>query len=338
MKRIFLHLLIVLIAQVLFVQCTNKTNNTAGTSNKIPVIFDTDANNELDDQHALAYLLCNGNTFHVEGVTVNTTRNGGMIDEHYAEAERVIKLYGVEDRIPLYKGADGSFEEIKSYLDSTVFDGSDAVNFIIEAARKYEAEPLVLIAVGKLTNVALAVKKDPSIIKNIKLVWLGSNYPDPGEYNLDNDIPSMNYLLETDIPFEMVTVRYGKSTGTDAVKVTPEEIKENMPGLGPKVSEPVIGRHGGSFTTFGDYSVSLFAHAKMYGDPPSRALFDMAAVAIVKNPAWADSSSIPAPTMVDGQWVEQPDNERKIVIWENFKKDEIMEDFFGSMREGELVE
>ena len=29
----------------------------------IPVIFDTDANNELDDQHALAYLLLNDSTF-----------------------------------------------------------------------------------------------------------------------------------------------------------------------------------------------------------------------------------------------------------------------------------
>ena len=49
----------------------------------------------------------------------------------------------------------------------------------------------------------------------------------------------------------------------------------------------MTGRHGGAFTNFGDYSVDLFEHIDLYGDPPSRALFDMAAVAIVKNPAWA---------------------------------------------------
>jgi hypothetical protein len=38
------------------------------------VILDTDANNELDDQHAIAYLLFNGQVFDVEGITVNRTR------------------------------------------------------------------------------------------------------------------------------------------------------------------------------------------------------------------------------------------------------------------------
>ena len=32
-------------------------------SSRIRVIFDTDTNNEVDDQHALAYLLFNGNAF-----------------------------------------------------------------------------------------------------------------------------------------------------------------------------------------------------------------------------------------------------------------------------------
>ncbi|MGB5481090.1 MAG: hypothetical protein WBM91_08435, partial [Eudoraea sp.] len=40
------------------------------TSSKLKVIFDSDANNELDDQHALAYLLFNGDTFEVDAVTV----------------------------------------------------------------------------------------------------------------------------------------------------------------------------------------------------------------------------------------------------------------------------
>ena len=72
-------------------------------SKKMPVIFDTDANNELDDQHALAYLLFNGNTFDVKGITDNATYNGGDIDSHVAEAERVIKLCALDKKIPLKK-------------------------------------------------------------------------------------------------------------------------------------------------------------------------------------------------------------------------------------------
>jgi len=106
----------------------------AASSEKIRLIFDTDANNELDDQHALAYLLFNGNTFEVAGVTVNRTSGGGDITAHYEEAERVIKLCNLAGKIPLYKGASGDFSAIRKTINSTSFDGSDAVNFIIDQA------------------------------------------------------------------------------------------------------------------------------------------------------------------------------------------------------------
>jgi purine nucleosidase len=95
--------------------------------------------------------------------------------------------------------------------------------------------------------------------------------------------------------------------------------------------DPVVGRHGGEFHTFGDYSVNLFEHINLHGDPPSRALFDMAAVAIVKNPAWAASRRVAAPQLVGRDWVERPDNPRTITLWEDFDRDAIMEDFFASV-------
>ena len=89
------------------------------------------------------------------------------------------------------------------------------------------------------------------------------------------------------------------------------------------------GRHGGTFHTFGDYSVNLFEHIDYHGNPPARALFDMAAVAIVKDPTWARPSEIPCPDLVNNQWEERPDNPRKIVVWEYFDKEKILADFFG---------
>ncbi|UJH67048.1 nucleoside hydrolase [Allomuricauda sp. SCSIO 65647] len=298
---------------------------------KLAVIFDTDANNELDDQHALAYLFSNQEYFDIKAITVNATRNGGAIDGHYDEAERIMKLFNVEQKIPLIKGANKSFSEIKDDLKKGSFDGYKAVDFIISEAKKHTREKLVVLAVGKLTNVALALKKDPSIVNNIRLVWLGANYPDSGEYNLDNDIESMNYVLNTDIPFEMVTVRYGKPSGTDAVRVTQEEINTKMPGLGPKAKTPIVGRHGDRFDNFGDYSVNLFTHIDYHSDPPTRSLFDMAAVAIVKNPEWARATEIPCPVMVDKVWIERPENSRKIIIWEDFDKENIIKDFYNGL-------
>jgi inosine-uridine nucleoside N-ribohydrolase len=324
-------LLLFLFASLL--SCTSQEKSeTLETHNSVPrmdVIFDTDANNELDDQHALAYLLFNSNIFNIKGVTVNATFNGGDIQGHLEEADRIMKLCNASS-IPLIKGANADFSTIRNELASTNYDGRDAVEFIINEARKSTEDKLIVLAVGKLTNVALAVTKAPDIKSKIRLVWLGSNYPEPGEYNLENDIPSMNYLLDQDIDFELVMVRYGKESGSDAVRVTPEIMNQEMPGAGPE-GTTITGRHGGEFSNFGDYSVDLFAHIDLHGDPPARALFDMVAVAVLKNPDWGTRTIIPAPTMESGSWVERPTNPQKVIIWENFNTQAILDDFFDTM-------
>jgi purine nucleosidase len=313
-------------------------------SSKIPVIFDTDANNEVDDQHALAYLLFSGDHFAVEGVTVNATSSpAGYSDEsdvsdHYEEARRVMQLCGeLYGKIPLKTGANGSFEEIRNQVGAAEFDGHEAVDFIIEQSLVKRNQKLVLLPVGKLTNIALALMKEPAIAENIRIVWLGSNYPEPGEHNQDWDIESMNYILDVNVPFEMVTVRYGRPSGTAAVMVSKDQILHRMPGKGPEISTPVTGRHGGEFTNFGDYSVNLFEQYGMWGNPPGRALFDMAAVAILKNPDWAETREIPAPVYLDGKWVDRPNNPRKIILWEWFDIYGIMNDFFITMDDYKLV-
>jgi inosine-uridine nucleoside N-ribohydrolase len=203
---------------------------------------------------------------------------------------------------------------------------------ILEQSRKARPQKLVLVPIGKLTNIALALKKDPSMAKRVRVVWLGSNYPDPGEYNQENDEGALQFILDsTSVPFEMAVVRYGKPSGTDHVRVTREEIHARMPGKGPRIRRPVEGRNGGTFQTFGDYSADLFDHIQMNGTPPSRALYDMAAVAVVKNPAWAHPRAVPAPQLVNSKWVERPENARTITVWEDFDRDAILADFYATM-------
>lgn len=318
---------------VLIMMCLMSMTGHA-QSGKSRVILDTDANNELDDQHAIAYMLFSGNDFDVEGITVNRTRGGGVIEEHVKEADRIVRLCNLDQKIAVHRGASGSFDQIKDQVTQPGFDGSAAVNLIIARAHADSDRRLVLLPVGKLTNIALALHKDPSIAAKVRIVWLGSNYPAPGEYNQDNDVPSLNYVLDTDVDFEIALVRYGSPSGTDAVRASLTEIRRKMPGLGPRISRPVVGRHGNAFHCFGDYSVDLFEHM----ESESRALFDMAAVAIVKNPSWAQARRIPGPHVVEGQWVERPQNPRSVTLWENFSKEEIMQDFYATMENYVLVD
>lgn len=307
--------------------CNNAETKTE-LSVKIPIILDTDANNELDDQHAIAYMLMNKKVFDIVGITVNTTRYGGLIEGHYEEAMRILTLFNEQENIVVKKGADASFREIMKDLDKAEFDGFEAVDFIIDEARKYKNKELVLLPIGKLTNIALAIKKAPDIVENVRVVWLGSNYPDPGEYNLENDTSSLNFILKSEVHFEMVTVSYGKETGTSAIHVSLPEIDSVMPGKGPRIEGNIIGRHGGQFNNFGDYSVNLFHHIDLYGNPPSRSLFDLGAVAIVKNSHWAVSRIISTPYYSKDGWVEQPNNQGEIILWEYFQRDSIVKDLF----------
>ena len=294
---------------------------------RIPILVDSDANNELDDQHAIAYAAFNSDVFELVGVTVNNTPLGDGIQGQYDEAKRVLELCSAFETIPLFKGADQNYEDIHPNIGDEDFDGKDAVDFIVQEARRDRGEALVLIPIGKLTNIALAIDRAPDIESRIRVVWLGSNYPEEGEYNLVADIPAVNRILESSVAFEMVTVRYVQTTGSTAVAVESEFVKQTMPGLGPKVA-PIIGRHGGEFTCFGDYSISLFEHM----DFPKRPLFDVVAVAVVKNPGWGERRDLPAPILDEKSWIERPTNQRQISIWENFDKDGILDDFFDSMR------
>jgi purine nucleosidase len=306
--------------------------------NKVRILLDTDANNEIDDQHAIAYMLLSGDVFLVEGLTVNRTNNGGDIEAQALEAERVVGLCNMHPALSVTRGASSSFGEIVSRIDKPRFDGSDAVNLIIQRAEAYDGQKLVLLAIGKLTNVALALKKRPDIVDKVKLVWLGSNYPKPGEYNLEADPESLNFVLDCAVEFELAVVRYGAQSGTSAVRVTLEDVAARLRGQGPTAKSPITGRHGGNFTHFGDYSINLLSNVDLYYDPPSRALYDMAATAILKNPDWAEARTIPAPTLENGIWRERPDNSRKVVIRENFNHKIIVDDFYRTICNYQLAE
>jgi len=294
------------------------------------VLLDTDANNEVDDQHAIAYMLLNPETFKVDAMTINGTRNGGDAARQRIEAERIVELCRRAGEFPIGTGATKDYEEIVPDLDEPGFDGQEAVDLIIAQARAERAEPLVVVAIGKLTNVALALEKDPGIASHMRLVWLGSSYPDPGEYNLNDDIPAVNRVIESDVPFEIAVVRYGADSGTAHVRVSFAEIKRRLGGKGPRLEEGIEGRNGGRFHCFGDYSINLFEHTGLHGDPPGRPLFDLAAVAIVKDPSWAKRQEIPAPLLVDAEWVDRPENERTVTLWTYFDREEILNDFFAT--------
>jgi len=326
MKAVYFYLLTLL---ALF-GCKSSLQDVNSSFEKINIIIDTDANNELDDQQALAKAFANQDFFQILGVTVNSTRVGNGIEGHYAEAVRIAKLMQVEEDIPILKGAENTFEEIYPEIESADYDGKEAVDFILQESRKPGKEKIKIVALGKLTNVALALAVDPSLKDRAKLIWLGTNYPDPGEYNLENDTSCLNFVLHSGIETDIVLVAYGRKDGTDAVKVPIAEVKEKIPGLGPVISDSIEGRNGGYFNNFGDYALNLWENIELFGPDKSRSLFDLAALVILKKPDYAEKKSIKTPYWKSGGWVtpDTTNSYSKLVI--NFEADSILNEFYSS--------
>lgn len=159
----------------------------------IKVILDTDADNEIDDQYAIAYLL-KSNKVNVLGITAVPYYNHkvssaeeGMI-KSYNETKKVISLCDLEGETPLvFEGSRQFLTNEQDYIPSPACD------FIIQEALKCtESEPLYVLAIGALTNVASAIIKNPAITKLIHVVFLGGTALHmqglASEFNMSEDV------------------------------------------------------------------------------------------------------------------------------------------------------
>ena len=150
------------------------------------VIIDTDIGDDIDDTFALLFAL-KSPEIHVCGVTTvfrNAVRRAKM-------CKAILDTYGIDD-IPIYAGVDlPLIEEIHERKNDrydenhqfypcqyseemeqiTVNQEYHAVDFIIDTVRK-QPGIIELVPIGPLTNIALAIRKAPDIIRKLKGITL----------------------------------------------------------------------------------------------------------------------------------------------------------------------
>lgn len=179
---------------------------------KADVILDTDAYNEVDDQFAIAYLLRSQELNPVGFIAAPffneraDSPEDGM-EKSYDEIIRILKLAKREDLIPYtYRGS-------KEYLtrDSLNPIESEGARKIVELAKDHSPEnPLYVVAIAAITNVASAFLLDPSISESTVVIWLGgqqydcTNFP---EFNLNQDIYAARIVMERSEHFVMLPCR-----------------------------------------------------------------------------------------------------------------------------------
>lgn len=116
----------------------------------------------------------------------------------YDRVKEMLRLMGREE-IPVFYGS-------ASYLpDEQTPVESPAADFYAQLADAYSPEqPLYVIAIGAIPNVASAILKNPKVAQNCTVIWLGghaTHLPQGvDEYNMRQDIAGARVLFGCGIP------------------------------------------------------------------------------------------------------------------------------------------
>ena len=176
------------------------------TAEKRPVdiIIDTDAANETDDQFAISYALLAPERLNVLAVyaapflhcRVNSPAEGMF--NSYWEIRRFQHFF-TSMKVPVFYGAT-------DFLDNRSSEPTQATSHLIELARQHTPEqPLHIVAIAALTNIAAALLLAPDIADRLCVSWLGSHSyrQPPAEFNLEQDLLPSTVVFNADVPLRL---------------------------------------------------------------------------------------------------------------------------------------
>lgn len=184
------------------------------------VILDTDPG--IDDALAIL-LLAASPEISLEAITV--THGNTNVDKCLKNALKLVELAGISG-VPVARGASEPLVKSLTVAEETHGDGGlgyavlpetatkasplTAIKTIIELVHKYPGE-ITILAIGPVTNIALAIHTDPSILKQIKnIVIMGGAIHYPGnmtpdsEYNVYCDPEAFDIVLRSGIDITIV--------------------------------------------------------------------------------------------------------------------------------------
>ncbi len=223
-------------------QATEKASETTaktGNTQRHKVIIDTDTGS--DDAAALVLAATNEQT-EILGVTV--LYGNAALEDSAKNALMTLEVCGVE--APVYIGAEKPLK--KEREDMISVHGKDgmgdkdlihpkrsaekgsAVDFILNTIKSDPGE-VEIVAYGPLTNIALAVQKDPETMKLCKHIWVmgttgfGTGNATPvSEFNVYNDAEAYDVVLRAGLPMtvlglDMVSIEETRLTKDDMSKM-----------------------------------------------------------------------------------------------------------------------
>ena len=184
---------------------------TASAQAKIPIILDTDIGDSIDDAMALAFAL-RSPELDIRAVTT-------VIDDVESKTRLAWRMLGIFNRrdIALAMGATEPLLDPVMATSSKEFEVLTRNDTIPDSARRRAVDLLVdtllqsrqkitVVAIGPLTNIALALKADPRIKNNIERIVImgGAYFTNQAEYNFKRDRTAAEIVFQSGVPITAV--------------------------------------------------------------------------------------------------------------------------------------
>ncbi len=289
-------------------------------SRPVRIVLDTDTYNEIDDQFAVVYALLSPEAMTVEAIHAapfHNNRSSSPADGMEKSFEEIHRLLA---RLPsvdtpgdgfVMRGATKWMKE-----GEPPFESQATADLIKRALASPQDDPLYVVAIGAVTNVASSLQLEPAIRERIVLLWLGGHarhWPDTKEFNLRQDPVASRIVLDCGVPM----VRFPCMGVVSHLHTTQPEIAAHVKGRG----------------AIGDYLYQIYSDYHLDQIAFSKQIWDLAPLAWLVNPEWAPMELVSSPRLTDAITWAFDENRPTISCARYVDRDGIFRDLYAKLED-----
>lgn len=283
---------------------------------RVRAVLDTDTYNEIDDQFALVQALLSPERIDLQAIYAapffndRSTGPGHGMELSYGEIIELLDRLGRSGAGLVHRGVTDYVGPAKRGLPAP------AVDDLIDRARAGSSDdPLYVIAIGAISNVASALLRAPDIIDRTVVVWLGGHaleWRNQAEFNLRQDVGGVQVLFDSGVPL---------------VNVPCMGVTSHLASTVPEIERYV--------EPCGEIGRFLAMRFKQYSDDHlgwAKEIWDMAAVGWVLDPDWAPSVLVPTPIVTELRTYSFDASRHPMRYVTQIRRNPILRDFFIKLR------
>lgn len=255
-------------------------------------------------------MLKSKNIFNINAITIAPFKHekwqgsvSDSIDASYNEACKIFDLLGLKDKSIIHKGC-------RDYLKNGYNERNSAVDKIIEIANKNKKT--YILAIGCLTNIAVALKSNPDIVDKIEIIWLGSNFlfGTNKDFNFDQDVEAVKVVFESKVKLTVMPC----SPITSNLMTSIYELESELKGK----------------SELCDYLCYRF-YNRAYGPTKRWPLWDISVIAYMINKNWFNTMDVSCPIINDDNTFKLTENRHNIRFVNYLNANEIFNDLFNKL-------